>query len=208
DPTFKELLAQVRETTLGAYAHQDLPFEKLVEVLQPERELSHNPLFQVAFVLQNAPQGAVAVGGLEMSAVETARAVARFDLEFHLWEAEQGLNGLLIYSTELFEAGTIERMLGHFQNVLESMVADPLQRVGECEMMPAAEKQQLLVEWNERAQYTPTETLDQLFSAQVARTPDNVAVIFEEEQLTYAELDERANALAAELQTYGVGPDV
>src|SRR6185503_11728849 len=111
-------------------------------------------------------------------------------------------------STELFEAETIERMLGHFENVLESMVADPLQRVSDCEMIPSAEKQQLLVEWNQRADYSPTETLDQLFSAQVARTPHNVAVIFEAEQLTYAELDERASALATELQRYGVGPDV
>ena len=209
DPTFKELLAQVRETTLGAYAHQDLPFEKLVEVLQPERELSHNPLFQVVFVLQNAPQGAVAVGGLEMSTVETTRTIARFDLEFHLWESERGLNGVLIYSTELFEAETIERMLGHFQTVLESVVADPQQRVGDCEFMPAAEKEQLLFAWNETPDdYRSAETLDQLFSAQVARTPDNVAVVFEEEQLTYAELDGRADALAAELRRHGVGPEV
>ncbi len=209
NPTFKELLAQVREATLGAYAHQDLPFEKLVELLQPERELSHNPLFQVIFALQNAPQGAIGDGGLEISAVETARTIARFDLEFHLWEFEQGLNGKLIYSTELFEAETIERMLGHFQTVLESMVADPQQRVGDCELMLAAEKEQLLVEWNETAvDYGSEQTLDQLFSAQVARTPHNVAVIFEEEQLTYAELDERANALAAELQSFGVGPEV
>ncbi len=209
DPTFKELLAQVRETTLGAYAHQDLPFEKLVEILQPERELSHNPLFQVVFVLQNAPQGAVEVGGFEMSAVETTRAIARFDLEFHLWESEQGLNGFLIYSTELFEAETIERMLGHFQTVLESVVADPQQRVSDCELMPAAEKEQLLFEWNETAvESEPEQTLDQLFSAQVARTPNNVAVVFEGEQLTYAELDNRANVLAAELQRHGVGPEV
>jgi hypothetical protein len=144
NPSFKELLRRVRETTLSAYAHQDLPFEKIVEVVQPERELSHNPLFQVSFALQNAPQGAVSVGGLEMSVVETTRATARFDLEFHLWERAQGLSGLLIYSTELFEAETIQRMLGHFQTILESMVADPEQRVSECELMPAAEREQLL----------------------------------------------------------------
>src|SRR5215213_648451 len=144
DPTFKELLAQVREVTLGAYAHQDLPFEKLVEVLQPERELSHNPLFQVIFALQNAPQGAVAAGGLEMSTVGTAGTIARFDLEFHLWESAQGLDAKLLYSTELFEAATIQRMLGHYQTILENMVADRHQRVSDCELMPAAEKEQLL----------------------------------------------------------------
>jgi len=209
DPNFKELLAQVREVTLGAYAHQDLPFENLVEVLQPERELSHNPLFQVVFVLQNAPQGAVAAGDLEMSVVETARAIARFDLEFHLWESAQELNGYMIYSTELFEAETIERMMGHYQTVLESMVTDPQQRVRDCELMPPVEKQQLLLDWNETpVDYRQAETLDQLFSAQVARTPNNVAVIFEEEQLTYAELNDRADALAAELRQHGVGPEV
>ncbi|MEN3329190.1 MAG: hypothetical protein V7638_3997 [Acidobacteriota bacterium] len=209
NPSFKELLAQVREVTLGAYAHQDLPFENLVEVLQPERELSHNPLFQVVFVLQNAPQDAVAAGDLEMSVAETARAIARFDLEFHLWESAQELNGYIIYSTELFEAETIDRMMGHYQTVLENMVADPQQRVRDCELMPAAEKDQLLLEWNEtRVDYRRAETLDQLFSAQLARTPNNVAVVFEEEQLTYAELDDRANALAAELKQHGVGPEV
>src|SRR5215213_6974498 len=209
DPTFKELLAQVREVTLGAYAHQDLPFEKLVEVLQPERELSHNPLFQVIFALQNAPQGAVAAGGLEMSTVGTAGTIARFDLEFHLWESAQGLDAKLLYSTELFEAATIQRMLGHYQTILENMVADRHQRVSDCELMPAAEKEQLLFEWNKtELDYRQAETIDQLFSAQVARTPNNVAVIFEKEQLTYAELDRRANVLAAELQTYGVGPEV
>ena len=209
NPTFKELLAQVREVTLGAYAHQDLPFEKLVEALQPDRELRHNPLFQVVFVLQNAPLGAVAGGGLEMRFVDTTQTIARFDLEFHLWESARGLSGRLIYSTELFEAETIERMLGHFQSVLESMVADPEQHVRDCELMRAVEKKQLLIEWNKLAvDYTPAETLDQMFSAQVARTPDNVAVIFEEERLTYAELDDRADALAAELQQHGVGPEV
>jgi hypothetical protein len=148
DPSFKELLAQVRETTLGAYAHQDLPFEKIVEALQPERELSHNPLFQVSFALQNAPQGAVTVGGLEMSAFETTRATARFDLEVHLWERPQGLSGLIIYSTELFEAETIQRLMNHYKRFLTEVVAHPEQRVSEVKLLSEAEEQQLLFDWN------------------------------------------------------------
>ncbi len=124
-------------------------------------------------------------------------------------ENRQGFFVSLEYNTNLFEAATIERMLGHFQTVLESVVTDPQQLVGDCELMPAAEKEQLLFEWNETAvEYEPEQTLDQLFSAQVARTPDNVAVVFEGEQLTYAELDGRADVLAAELQRHGVGPEV
>ena len=177
DPSFKELLAQVRETTLGAYAHQDLPFEKLVEVVQPERELSHNPLFQVSFALQNVPQDAVAVGGIEMSLVQTARTTARFDLELHLWEREQGLNGLLIYSTELFEAETIERLLKHYERLLTAVVAQPEQRVSAVKLLSEAEEQQLLVEWNQTASEVRGGSVVELFAAQVERTPNKVAVI-------------------------------
>ena len=207
DPSFKELLAQVRETTLGAYAHQDLPFEKLVEVLQPERELSHNPLFQVIFALQNAPQGAVAVGGLEMSAVETARAIARFDLEFHLWESEQGLNGLLIYSTELFEAETIERLLNHFERLLTAVAARPEQRVSEVKLLSEAEERQLLVDWNQTSTDYPRRSIAELFEEQVVLRPDEIAIVFDADKLTYRELNERANQLAHRLRRLGVGPE-
>src|SRR5215213_889540 len=208
NPSFKELLAQVRETTLGAYAHQDLPFEKLVEMLQPERELSHNPLFQVSFALQNAPQEAVAVGGLQMSVVETARTTARFDLEFHLWEREQGLNGFIIYSTELFEAETIERLLKHYERLLTAVVAQPEQRVSEVKLLSEAEAQQLLVEWNDTQRIYEQQSVAELFAAQVERTPEQAAVIFGEQRLSYRELNERANELAARLRGRGVGPEI
>ncbi|HET6973804.1 MAG TPA: condensation domain-containing protein, partial [Pyrinomonadaceae bacterium] len=149
DPSFRELLGRVREVTLGAYAHQDLPFEKLVEELQPERELNHNPLFQVSFALQNAPQGAIEVGGLEMSGVETDRRTARFDLEFNLWERGQELTGSIIYSTELFEAETIERLMSHYERLLTEVVAHPEQRVSELKLLTETEERQLVFEWND-----------------------------------------------------------
>ena len=190
-------------------AHQDLPFEKLVEELQPVRDLSRSPLFQVMFVLQNAPRENLELPGLTLSQLASGNKTAKFDLTMFVTEGRRGLLVSLEYNTDLFEAATIERMLGHFQTVLESVVADPEQRVSNCALMPVAEKEQLLVEWNDTAvDYGPAQTLDQLISAQVARTPDNVAVIFEDEPLTYAELDRRADALAIELQRRGVAPDV
>jgi len=187
DPTFKELLARVREVTLGAYKHQDLPFEKIVEVLQLERELSHNPLFQVSFALQNAPQGVVEVGGIQMSAVETVQTTARFDLEFHLWEREQGLTGVIIYSTDLFEAETIERLMSHYERLLSELVAHPEQRVSEVKLLSDAEEQQLLVEWNQTDRpYPATATLPQLFAEQARRTPQAVALVFEDHAKHFA----------------------
>ena len=170
--------------------------------------MSHNPLFQVSFALQNAPQEAVAVGGLQMSVVETARTTARFDLEFHLWEREQGLNGLLIYSTELFEAETIERLLKHYERFLSEVVAQPEQRVSEVKLLSEAEAQQLLVEWNDTQHIYEQQSVAELFAAQVERTPENAAVIFGEQRLSYQELDERAESLAIELQRRGVGPEI
>ncbi|HEU5132519.1 MAG TPA: condensation domain-containing protein, partial [Pyrinomonadaceae bacterium] len=207
DPNFKELLAQVREVTLGAYAHQDCPFEKLVEVLQPERELSHNPLFQVIFALQNAPQGAVAVGGLEMSAIETVRATARFDLEFHLWESEQGLGGFIIYSTELFDAQTIERLMTHYERLLTMVSARPEQRLSDVNLLSEAEEHQLLVELNQTTTVYPRRNVAELFEEQVVRRPEETALVFGDERLNYRELNERANQLAHRLRRLGVGTE-
>ncbi|HEU5130974.1 MAG TPA: amino acid adenylation domain-containing protein, partial [Pyrinomonadaceae bacterium] len=209
DESFRELLQRVREVVLDAHSHQDLPFEKLVEELEPVRDLSRSPLFQVMFGLQNAPRESLELPGLTFNQLPSGSRTAKFDLEMSVTEGRQGLLVSLTYNTDLFEAGTIERMLGHFQTLLETVIADPEQRVGTCALMPAAEKEQVLIEWNNTVvDYGPSVTLDQLISAQVARTPNNVAVIFENEELTYAELDRRADKLARDLVRRGVGPDV
>jgi len=219
NPTFRELLARVREVALGAYAHQDLPFEKLVEELQPTRDLSQNPLFQVVFALQNAPMEHLELPGLALKPVKFDPGTTRFDLEFHLWERTQGLSGLwqaqsdglsgfVAYSTDLFDRATIIRMLGHFQMLLEGIVTNPETRLTDFSIMSAAERQQLLVEWNNtQAEYADA-CVHQLFEAQVERTPDALAVVFADEQLTYWALNQRANQLAHYLQQLGVGPEV
>lgn len=219
NPTFRELLGRVREVALGAYGHQDLPFEKLVEELDPERDLSHNPLFQVGFALQNAPMEPLELPGLSLQPMPFDPGTTRFDLEFHIWERSHGLNhlwqgradglsGFVTYSTDLFDRATILRMLGHFQTLLEGIVANPQGRVATIPILAPAEQQQLL-EWNQtQAAYPQDACWHQLFEAQVARSPEAVAVVFETEQLTYRELNQRANQLAQYLQQLGVGPDV
>ncbi|MEH2121099.1 amino acid adenylation domain-containing protein [Nostoc sp.] len=208
NPTFEELLTRVREVALGAYAHQDLPFEQLVEQLQPQRDLSYTPLFQVMFVLQNAPMSALELPGLTLSLLESESRTAKFDLTLSLMETAQGLVGILEYNTDLFESSTISRMARHFQTLLEQIVANPQQRVSELALLTPAEKAQL-AEWNDTSvEYPQQQCIHQLFESQVERTPDAVAVVFESEQLTYYELNARANQLAQYLQKLGVGPEV
>jgi amino acid adenylation domain-containing protein len=206
--TVLELLGRVREVALGAYAHQDLPFEKLVEELHPERNLSHHPLFQVAFSLQNTPIQALQLPGLKLSKLEFDSPSAKFDLEFHMWESPEGLRGQVIYSSDLFDDATITRMLGHFQMLLESIIANPQQRLWELSLLTAAERQQLLIDWNDTRKESRGEYFHHLFEAQVEQTPDAIALVFEDEQLTYRELNIRANQLAHHLQQLGVVPDV
>ncbi|MBD1900681.1 amino acid adenylation domain-containing protein [Trichocoleus sp. DQ-A3] len=209
NPTFLELLSRVREVALGAYAHQDLPFEKLVEELHPERNLSQHPLFQVAFSLQNTPIEALELPGLTLSHLDFDNPSAKFDLEFHLWESPEAIKGQVIYSTDLFDDATITRMLGHFQTLLEGIVANPEQSLCELPLLTAAERQQLLIDWNNtRRDYPQNQCFHQLFEAKVEQTPDAIALIFENQQLTYRELNIRANQLAHHLQHLGVVPDV
>ncbi|HEX8174908.1 MAG TPA: amino acid adenylation domain-containing protein [Pyrinomonadaceae bacterium] len=208
---FTELLKQVRDTALGAYAHQDMPFEKLVEELQPERSLSHEPLFQVMFVLQNAPVGALRLPGLQLSPVqgEIGGGTAKFDLTLEMQETAEGLSGSLEYSTDIFESTTIKRMIGHFLRLLESIVADRQQPLSEIPLLSDAERRQVLAGWNQTATgYTRETCLHQLFEAQVKRTPDALAIAMNGHELTYAELNARAHRLALYLQGLGVGPDV
>jgi amino acid adenylation domain-containing protein len=209
DPSFREVLGRVREVTLGAYAHQEVPFEKLVAELQPERSLSHSPLFQVTFTLQNAGGGGVALPGLEVSGVGAELASARFDLSLELAATPQGLRGRLDYSTDLFERGTVERMLGHLTRVLEQTAADADVRLSQLELTSEAERALVLEEWNRTdVEYPADRCIHEQFEAQAACTPGAVAVRFEEESLTYRELNERANQLAHYLRRCGVGVEV
>ncbi|MCA1992517.1 MAG: condensation domain-containing protein, partial [Coleofasciculus sp. S288] len=220
NPTFLELLGRVKEVALGAYAHQDLPFEKLVEELHPERNLNQNPLFQVVFALQNAPMEVLELPGLTLSPLQFVdTGTTRFDLEFHLWErkqnnglgvdSSQGISGFVVYSTDLFDAATITRMLGHFQILLEGIVANSEQRIADLPLLSEAERHQLLVEWNNTQEEYPKDLcIHQLFEAQVEKTPDAIALVFEDKQVTYRELNSRSNKLAHYLQKQGIGAEV
>jgi amino acid adenylation domain-containing protein len=209
NPTFRELLHQVREVTLGAYAHQDLPFERLVEELQPGRNLSHSPLFQVMFILQNASTEVLHLPELTIEPLKAEKNTANFDLTLSLSETEAGLKGDLEYKTDIFDAARITRMLGHFQVLLEGIVTNPEQRLSELPLLTANEQHQLLVEWNNtQTNYPRNQCIHQLLEAQVEKTPDAVAVVFENEYLTYKGLNQRANKLAHYLQKLGVGPEV
>src|ERR1019366_2637470 len=209
NPSFRELLRRVREVCLGAYSHQDLPFDRLVEELHLKRDVSRNPLFQVMFALQNAPLRARELPGLTLSPVERDSETAHFDLTLQIVDTEQELTAAFAYNTDLFEAGTIARMAGHFHALLESILRDPAAMIGDLEILTDAERQRLLVEWNDTKTDCPRDLcIHQLFEAQVERTPDAIAVVFEAEQLTYGELNRRANQLAHHLRELGVGPEV
>jgi amino acid adenylation domain-containing protein len=209
NPGFRELMQRVREVTLEAYAHQDLPFEKLVEELQPERELSHSPLFQVMFVLQNAPAATLKLPGLNVSLIDRHNETAKFDLLLSMVEEAGHLTGSLEYSTDLFEAGTIERLCNHFQILLEAVVAEPNRALSALRILTPKEEDRLLVEWNDTARRHSSESLvHKHFELQAGSVPDTVAVTFGAEQLTYRELNARANQLAHALRRLGVGPDV
>ncbi|MCP4663809.1 MAG: AMP-binding protein, partial [bacterium] len=179
DPPYRELLARVREMALGAYAHQDLPFEHLVEVLQPQRDLSSTPLFQVMFILQNVPREDGEMGGLAMSPLETGGATAKFDLTLSFEESTRGVSGALGYNTDLFDRTTIERLRAHFELLLAAVVDAPDERAGELPWFAAAERHQLLVEWNDTASADPPAgSIHELFERQVKRTPEAVALVF------------------------------
>lgn len=206
--SFLTLLEQVRTTALNAYAHQDIPFEHLVEVLNPERLLSHTPLFQVMLVLQNAPMDKLDLPGLTLEPVTVDSGTTTFDLTLNMTEEAGRLAGLMEYNTDLFEAATIERLTNHYVRLLEAIVADPTTRVSELAILSPAERTQLLVEWNTTGTvYPDRQTIQELFEAQVERTPEATAVSMYDVMLTYRELDARSNRLAAYLRKHGVGPE-
>jgi surfactin family lipopeptide synthetase A len=206
-PSFRELLQRVRKTTLSAYSHQDLPFDKLVEELKPERSLSYHPLFQVMFVLQNAPKQTLEFPGLTLTSGDLDNVTSKFDLILSVVDTEQGLKGVWEYNTDLFDVARIKRMSGHFQTLLEEIVANPQQNINELPLLTSVEKQQLLVDWNDTQANYPQKCLHELFEEQVERSPNQVAVVFENQQLTYQELNHHANQLAHHLQTLGVHPE-
>ncbi|MES2940846.1 MAG: amino acid adenylation domain-containing protein [Pseudomonadota bacterium] len=206
--SFGELLRQVRTTALDAYAHQDLPFEQLVDVLAPARSMAHQPLFQVMLILQNAPVDRFSLPALELRPLGGAGSTSKFDLSLAVMEVGSQLAATLEYDTDLFDADTIERMASHFVRLLQSVAQAPEAPVHRLAWL-AEDELARLQEWNAaEVEYPREQVLHQLFEAQAARTPEAVALLFEDEQLTYAELNARANRLAHHLRELGVGPDV
>nr|BDT35424.1 non-ribosomal peptide synthetase [Myxococcus sp. MH1] len=207
-PTFRQLVQRVREVSLGAYGHQDLPFEHVVEALHPERNLGQNPLFQVMFSLQESATASASLDGLTLTTLPVETGTSKFDLLMALEETPSGLTGELEYDTDLFDAATIERMLGHFRTLLSAAATQPDTCITQLPMLTEAERQQLLVDWNHTSTDFPRQhCIHELFSAQAYASPDAIAVRFGDESLTYAQLEAQANQLAWHLQGLGVVPD-
>src|SRR5207247_5222021 len=194
NPTFREILGRVRQVTLDAYAHQDLPFERLVEELQPLRSPGYRPLVQVMFVLQTDLAQSLKLPGLAITPVPLDTGTAKFDLTRAVEERPEGALVAAEFSADLFTQATIDRLLSHFQTLLEGIVANPTQTIGALPLLTEGERHHLLVEWNDtKTRYPRDRAIPQLFEEQAERTPDAVAVVFSETQLTYRELNERAN---------------
>ena len=209
DLKFSDLLTRVRETALGAYEHQDMPFEKLVEVVQPERSLGRSPLFQVMFILQNEPAPVPRLAGLEVTPIDIDTGTSKFDLSVSLIERSGSLTGWFEYNTDLFRPETIYSMQDHFRILLEGVLGEGEHTLDELPLLSAAEQEQVLSRWNATQSHYPEEAcLPELFEAQAGRTPDQPAVIFGSQSLSYRELNQRANGLAHRLRQLGVGPDV
>ena len=209
NPTFSDYLNRLRETVLEAYNYQEVPFEKLVETLKLNRDLSYSPIFQVMFALQNTPMPSLEFSDLTLSPLPIDNGTAKFDLTLDLSETPDGIEGFIEYNTDLFDADTIDRMGGHFQTLLEGIIVKPDQCICDLPLLTKAERHQLLVEWNDtETDYPRDKCIHQLFEEQVERTPDAIALVFEGEQLSYCQLNQRANQLAHYLQKLGVKPEV
>jgi amino acid adenylation domain-containing protein/non-ribosomal peptide synthase protein (TIGR01720 family) len=205
NPTFRELLCQVREVALRAYDRQDLPFEMLIEVLQPERNPSHSPLFQVMFSLENVLTDEIDLPNLKLQLTELNTSTAKFDLTLNLIQTKAGLVSKWKYNTDLFDASTIERMSDHFQMLLAGITTNPDRHISTLPILTDTEQQQLLFDWNNtQTDYPQDLCIQQLFEQQVEKTPDAVAIVYKDEQLTYQELNQRANQLAHHLVSLGV----
>ncbi|HST59827.1 MAG TPA: condensation domain-containing protein, partial [Longimicrobium sp.] len=209
DPDFREVLRRVRETTLGAYDHQDVPFERLVEELQPERSLGHSPLFQVMLIQGDSAPNALDLPGVTLRRVEGGTETSKFDLTLAVTAHAGGMLGAMEYSTDLFERATVQRMVGHLRRVLDQVTMDPHVRLSALELMGDEERRLVVEGWNatETAYPTADACVHHLVEAQAARTPEAVAVVHGGESLTYRALNERANRLAHRLILLGVGPE-
>ena len=206
DPSFRTLLKRVRDVVRGARAHQDLPFEKLVQELRPARDLSRNPLFQVMFTIQNVPKADLRLGALDVARLDVEIETSRFDLTLYLTELEPGLEGVVRYATDLFTPPTISRMLSHLEVLLGGIAADPDRRVSELPLLTEAERRRMGT-WNDTREVYPRHTtLHRLFEAQVERTPDAPAVIEATRSLSYRALNRRANRLARHLEKPASAP--
>ncbi|HEX2188160.1 MAG TPA: amino acid adenylation domain-containing protein, partial [Longimicrobiaceae bacterium] len=209
DPVFRELLGRARRTALDAYAHQDLPFERLVEELHPERALNRNPVFQVFFALQNAPAAELELPGVEASPLETGAYAAKFDLALGMYEHADGLAAGLGYAAALFDASTVERMAGHFRTLVERIAAAPDARLSALSLLDEAERDAVLAGWNATGAERPAGLrVHDLFARAAALRPEAPALLSGVERVTYAELDARSAALARRLRSLGVGPEV
>ncbi len=207
NPTFRELLGRVRASAIDAYDHQDLPFEKLVEELQPERTLNQNPLFQVAFSLQNAPRQEFALPHLDAQVLRINGGTAKFDLTLALYEKKDGLEGSIEYSTDLFDAARIERMIGHYQELLRDLTAHPGKPVSQLSLLTTAERRYLLSDHSNGTLFPANLCAHQRFELQAEHAPQRVAVTSGDEGLTYEELNSRANQLAWYLRARGLKPE-
>ncbi|MCQ8130889.1 condensation domain-containing protein, partial [Methylomonas rivi] len=210
NPTVAEFLAQIKTTVLDAQQYQDLPFEKLVEALQPERDPSRSPLFQVMFVLAKQEPLTLHLPDLAVELIEDSGNMAKFDVTLHIQDWPDGrISGSWEYNTDLYDAAGIERLARHYQQLLQAAVAAPLRRVSELPLLSEAENRQILADWNAtEVEYPQDRYIHQLFEAQVEATPDAIALSFEDQHLIYAELNAKANQLAHYLIERGVGPDV
>jgi len=207
-PTFVDFLLQIKDTTLDAYEHQDIPFEQLVEALQPERDLSRTPLFQVMLALHNTPKGKLELPDVLLTPLEIDRGTTKFDMFLSLSEEEQGLFGSLEYSTDLFKVQTINRTIDHFKIILSSIISDPLERVNQLKLLKETERQQILIQWNETDVHFPDcDVIQNQLEKQAKLTPDQTALIYKGQKLSYAELDKRSNQLAHYLRKSGVKED-
>lgn len=205
DLSFTDLLNHVKENVLKAHRHQEFPFEKLVDELKTERSLSHNPLFQVMFVFQDISFEGLDLPGLSCSPFDFGFCVSRFDLTLHTRDVGGKLGGFFEYNTDLFDSSTIDRMIGHFQTLIESVVKNPSEKISRLQLLTPAEQHRILVEFNDtKADYPKDKCIHQLFEEQVEKTPDAVAVVFEDKKLTYNELNAKSNQLARYLRSMGV----
>jgi amino acid adenylation domain-containing protein len=208
DPSFRELLGRVREVTLGAYAHQDLPFEKLVEELQVSRSLAYNPLFQVMFAYQNTSLRPLKLVNLTLSPMEIEMDTAKFDLTLDLTEDPNGIIGAIEYNVDLFNSKYIDLLIGHFKTLLKGIIANPERRISELPILTEGERRRIMKEWNNtRVDYPQDRLIHQIFEARVEKNSDDIAIAFEGQRLTYRELNQRSNQLAHYLQSLGVGPE-